>query len=102
MIVVISTYPDKEKAEDGAAKAVEKDLVACANIVKIENSIYKWKGKTERHSECLLIMKTTEEKYQGLETFIKEHHPYDVPEIIYYEIKGGNEDYIKWVESLSQ
>lgn len=99
MIIVFSTYPDKEKAEDCAQKAVEKDLVACVNIVRIENSVYKWKGKTERHPEYLLIMKTTEKAYPQLEAFIKEHHPYEVPEIIYYEIKGGNKDYIDWVES---
>jgi len=99
MIVVLSTYPDKEKAEEAAKLAVMKDLAACVNIVKIENSIYKWKDKIENHPEFLLIMKTTDGNYEKLEKFIKENHPYDVCELVKLDVKGGNKDYVQWVDS---
>jgi periplasmic divalent cation tolerance protein len=31
--------------------------------------------------------------------FIKENHPYEVPEIITLPVIGGFEKYIEWVES---
>ena len=102
MIVVLSTYPDKEKAEDAAEQLVEKNLAACVNIIKIENSIYKWKGKIEKHPEWLLIIKTTEDAYAQLEKFIKENHPYEVCELIRLDVNGGNRDYIHWVENLGE
>ena len=45
MIIVLTTYPDREKAEEAARMLVGKKLAACVNIIKIEKSIYRWKGK---------------------------------------------------------
>jgi len=101
MIIVFSTYPDKENAEKAAEGLVEKDLAACVNILKIENSVYKWKGKIEKKPEYLLIMKTTRGAYPKLEAFIKKDHPDDVPEIIFFYVRGGNKEYIQWVNSVT-
>jgi periplasmic divalent cation tolerance protein len=97
MIIVLCTYPNREKAEDAAVQIVEKELAACVNIIKIENSVYRWKEKTENHPEFLLIIKTTEKAYKQLELFIKSAHPYDVPEILKLAVDGGNKEYIQWV-----
>jgi periplasmic divalent cation tolerance protein len=101
MIIVLSTYPDKEKAEEAAKGIVEEELAACVSIIKIENSFYKWKGKLEAHGEYLLIIKTTKKAYTRLEMYIKEHHPYDVPEILFLKIGGGNKEYIQWMDSMT-
>lgn len=99
MIIVLSTYPNKEKAEAAAKQIIEKKLAACVNAIKIESSTYEWKGEIRKDDEYLLIIKSTEKAYKRLDAFIKEKHSYEVPEIIYYEVKGGNKDYIQWVES---
>lgn len=101
MIIVLSTYPDRKSAEDAAEMLVEKELAACVSILKIEQSVYRWKGKTEKMPEYLLIIKTTQKAYPQLETEIKKTHPHKVPEIIYFEIKGGQKDYVGWVEANS-
>jgi len=99
MIAVITTLPDKETAKAIARKLVEKNLAACVNIIPMEKSIYKWKGKIEEVNEILLLIKTTKTQYPGLETEIRANHPYELPEIIYFEIKGGSNEYLDWVRN---
>ena len=99
MILVLSTYPDEKSADTAAAAIVEKKLAACVSTLKIENSVYRWEGKVEKHPEYLLLMKTTKKAYEQLETFIKQTHPHKVPEIVYIDVEGGNKDYLQWVDS---
>jgi len=101
MIIVLSTYPSKETAHSAARKIVESELAACVSIIKIQDSIYKWKGKIEENSEYLLLIKTTKKAYPQLEKFIKDRHPHDVPEVIYLEVKGGEKEYLQWVSSTT-
>ncbi len=97
MIIVLSTYPDRKSADEAAQRLVEKELAACVSIINIEQSVYRWKGKIEKSPEYLLIIKTTEKAYPQLETHIKSTHPHSVPEIAYLEVKGGQKDYLDWV-----
>jgi periplasmic divalent cation tolerance protein len=99
MILVLSTYPTRKSAEKAAKEIVEKELAACVSMIKIDESVYKWKGRVEIHPEYLLLIKTRKKAYLQLETYIKDNHPHEVPEIIYLSIKGGNKDYLEWIES---
>ncbi len=100
MMVGLCTVPE-DKAEDLAETLVREKLVACVNLLPVAKSIYFWEGKLEKHPEILLILKTT--KHEEAEHRIKELHPYSVPEILWFEVKSGNEDYLTWVsESLKR
>lgn len=101
MIIVLSTFPDKDKAEETAKGIIEEELGACVSMIKIDSSFYKWKGKLEAHEEHLLLIKTTRKAYARLELYIKEHHPYKVPEILYLSIGGGSKEYIQWMDSMT-
>lgn len=101
MIIVLTTYPTKENAQEMAEKLVNLNLAACVSIIKNEESIYRWKGKIERNSEFTLLIKSSAKAYSKLELMIKQNHPYEVPEIIYLEVKGGSQDYLDWVEGNS-
>ncbi|MEO0254526.1 MAG: divalent-cation tolerance protein CutA [candidate division WOR-3 bacterium] len=96
-IIVFCTTPGKDKAYEISRKIIENKLAACVNYFKV-NSIFEWKGKIEEEEEYLLIIKTKEEKFEELENFIKKIHPYEVPEIIFFKIEKGNEDYLKWID----
>jgi periplasmic divalent cation tolerance protein len=99
MILVLSTYPSRKSAEKAAMGIVEKELAACVSIIKIADSVYKWKGKIEIHPEYLLLIKTRKKAYLQLDAFIKHGHPHEVPEIVYLNIRGGNKDYLEWIDS---
>ncbi len=99
MIIVLSTYPDKESAEKTALLLVEKELAACVSIVKIEESFYRWRGKVERHGEYLLLIKSTKKAYPQIEAYITHKHPHKVPEVVYIEVSGGAKNYLEWLEA---
>ncbi len=101
MIIVLSTYPDRETAAKAAMDLVEKEFAACASIIKVEDSVYRWKGKIEAHPEFLLLVKTTLKAYPRVETHIKRTHPHKVPEIIWLDVKGGQKDYLEWIDANS-
>ena len=97
MYVMFSTCPDIKTAKKIARSLVEKNLVACTSILKIEESIYKWKGKLIEESEYLLIMKAKKDKYDRIEMVVKINHSHKVPELICMDVTKGNKEYIDWV-----
>jgi periplasmic divalent cation tolerance protein len=96
-LLAISTFPDAEVAQRVSQQLVEERLVACANILPRVQSIYRWKGKLETTEETVVFFKTTRERFSGLRSRLKELHPYDVPELIAFEIADGLPDYLRWI-----
>ena len=58
-IVVLSTCGSEEEAEQLACRLIEAHLAACVNIIKQVRSVYRWQGKIEDSTECLLVIKTS-------------------------------------------
>ena len=95
--LALVTAPDLKTARKLARAALEKKLVACANLIPKIESHYWWKGKIERGSEVLMILKTTGARLGALEKFIVAKHPYDTPEFIVLPISRGNKKYLDWL-----
>ncbi len=98
MIVAFSTVEKKADAEKIAKYLVDKRIVACVNVIKIENSFYRWKGKTEISPEYLLIMKLTKKNFERLEREIRHIHPYDIPELVAMKVEKSASKYANWVK----
>ena len=97
-IVCLVTIDDPEKAAQIARFVVEKKLAACVNILPQIRSIYTWKGQLCDETELLMIMKTRGDRFDELQSAIKELHPYEVPEIVSLNIDRGFADYLKWLD----
>jgi periplasmic divalent cation tolerance protein len=97
IVLVCSTFPDIEVARRIAPQLVAENFAACANIVPVVESIYRWQGKIEEARETLVFFKTTAARYAGFQERLKSLHPYDVPEIICLPISGGLPEYLRWV-----
>ena len=95
-VIIVSTFPNKTIIKKIGKQLVEKKLVACVNISKID-SIYSWKGKIENDSEYLAIFKTTKKNQVSLKNEIKKLHPYDVPEIAEITVNSMNKPYLDWL-----
>jgi periplasmic divalent cation tolerance protein len=101
LIIIISTYPNKNSINKIANKLVKDKIIACVNITKI-SSIYSWQGKIKNTSEYLALFKTTQKNKKSLKEKIKATHPYKVPEIAEINITSINKSYLKWlVESTT-
>lgn len=57
-IVVFMTVSDKKEATKIAQSLLKEKLIACANIVGPVSSLFWWKGKIDKASEFLVIMKS--------------------------------------------
>lgn len=101
-ILVLSSFPDIDKARQIGTALVEKQLAACVNLLPSVESIYQWRGKLENAHETLAFIKTTESCYPALERELRALHPYEVPEIIAIDLATGLPEYLKWIgESCS-
>jgi periplasmic divalent cation tolerance protein len=96
--LIFCTCPDINIAEHLAHALVSKKLAACVNIIPGLKSFYHWQEKIETSQECLLMIKSTEQNYVSIETFIKENHPYDCPEVIEIPIIQGLKGYLQWID----
>lgn len=98
MIIVLNTTPNLEEAETLAKKIVEAKLAACVQVLPNIKSFYYWENKIEEDAEYLLLIKTAEENFAELETFIQANHSYDVPEIVALEAKDVSDSYLNWMK----
>lgn len=87
----------RDEAKELARALVEERLCACVNIVPKIDSFYWWDGKIEKDEEALLIVKTTRQKAEALIRYVKENHPYEIPEVITLPLSEGLPDYLNWV-----
>lgn len=97
ILLVLSTFPDAEKARQTGTLLVESQLAACVNLCPGVTSIYRWKGEIESSSEVLALIKTTRAQYPALEQRLRELHPYEVPEILAIPAERAYEAYAQWV-----
>ena len=97
LYLVFVTCPDPSVAQTIVSALVEERLVACGNILTGLTSIYRWQGKVEKATECLVILKTTKALLAELERRVAELHPYEVPEVVAVEAHRVNQEYARWV-----
>ena len=97
VLVVVSTFPDRETALRVAAELVECRLAACVNVQQACESMYRWEGKLEHATEVPVWIKTTRARYSLLESALRAAHPYELPEIIALPVTAGLAPYLDWV-----
>jgi periplasmic divalent cation tolerance protein len=101
-IIVATTCETGEDAQRLAHLMLEKRLAACVQISSPIRSFYWWKGEVVDDGEFFVTMKSERRLFERIASTIKDHHPYDVPEIIATEIVAIDKDYLAWLaEELS-
>lgn len=97
MILIFTTIGSKADAYKIGRKLLEQKLIACYNLTEVESS-YLWEGQIKMAGEVLMILKTKEENFEKIETFLKENSGYDVPEVVAVKPEKVNQPYLDWVE----
>lgn len=96
-IVVVTTVDSLEAARAIADAVLTRRLGACAQIAGPIESRYWWQGKIDSASEFQCIIKTSRSHYPALEKLIREHHPYQCPEILATPVVAGFPGYLDWL-----
>ena len=97
-VVALSTVGSAEEADRLARALVERRLAACVNVVPGVVSHYRWQGELQRDEERLLVIKTRAERIEALRDALSELHPYELPELVAFEISAGSPEYLKWLD----
>src|SRR3989344_1565893 len=90
------TAKSKGEAEKIISALLKKRLIACANMFPVKSQ-YWWKGKIEKSSEYVIIAKTRKEKEKKIIAEVKDIHSYEVPCIVFYDIRGSK-NYLEWID----
>ena len=98
-IIILSTTDTPELARQIATALVESGEAACVNIIPSIRSIYRWEGKVQDESECLLSIKSKSENFESVRARIRQLHTYQIPEVIAIPIIAGDPDYLAWLRS---
>lgn len=96
-VVILITTSTDEEAKKIANILLEARKVACVNIVPNISSLFWWQKRLDSAPEHLLICKTKASLLKEIVRLVKEHHSYEVPEIVALPIIGGNPDYLEWI-----
>ena len=97
-LVVLCTVGKPEDAEWIGREVVDRGLAACVNILPSMTSIYRWRGEVEKNEETLMLLKTTDERFEALREAIVSLHSYELPEVIALRIEAGHKPYLAWLE----
>ena len=77
---------------------VQERYVACAQIIPWIESVYMWNNQLETTQESKVVLKTDARRYDAIKEIIMQNSKYEVPEITYRSIEGGNDEYLSWME----
>ena len=97
--VIFITAGSKEEAEKISRGLVESKLAFCVSTLPKVQSTYYWEDKIHVDKEFLLIVKTRQDQYEALETWVKNNHSYEVPEIIALPIEQGLPAYLNGIDN---
>ncbi len=100
--LAVTTVEKKADALRIADLLISERLAACVNIVPGITSLYRWKGRTVKAREYLLIIKTRTDLVQRLGKRIREVSPYDLPEFIVVDRIQGDREYLDWISASTQ
>lgn len=97
-IQLIFTETDNKTTAVKIGKGLLKlKLIACYNLMPVE-SAYWWKGKIVDSKEFLLILKTKAVNFQKVDSYIKKHSTYQIPEVIGIKPQNINKKYLNWIK----
>ena len=101
-LIVMTTVDKEDLAVKIASSLVEKRLAVCINIISPVRSIYRWKGEIHDDREMVLMIKTLAHNFNKVRDCIKEHHTYELPEIIAYPVAAADEKVMEWITDSVQ
>jgi periplasmic divalent cation tolerance protein len=95
--LVLTTAATRDEAERLAAALVEEGLAACVSMLPAVQSFYRWQGSLESAEEVLLLIKTTQENIEAVESTLRRLHSYQIPEFLVLQPESASQPYADWL-----
>jgi periplasmic divalent cation tolerance protein len=102
VVIVLTTWPDDDRAATVARDLVEARHAACVTRLPRHAVVYRWQGAVEEAEEHQWVIKTTARALDALWQAVRAAHPYETPEWLVITVADGSDAYLQWVrESTS-
>lgn len=101
LIMLITSVDSQPIAESLARDMVRQRLAACVQVSAPATSVYHWEDNIESAEEYCLSIKTTAGKLDDAITWLHQHHPYKIPELVWWPVHASDA-YADWVRESTQ
>jgi len=98
ILTITTTVGSMDVARRLAHELIQRHLAACVQLDAIALSIYRWEGRVFEEPEVRLTIKTSPAMLEALESFLREGHPYDLPQFVVAR-NQASESYALWVRA---
>ena len=99
LIEVTITAPDRDWLTDLCHQLVDARFASSAHITRDVKSIYRWQGDVHETTEARAQLRSRLELLPTLTAYVRERHPYEVPNVTALPIVGGNPAYLTWISA---
>lgn len=98
ILIVTTTVASEADAARLARELVAHRLAACVQVDVDVRSFYRWQGRDCEDVEWRLTLKTVPERADAVAAFLREHHPYELPQVVMVPA-CASAAYAAWVRS---
>jgi periplasmic divalent cation tolerance protein len=99
LVQLITALGSREEAVELGHTAVRERAAACVQVLGPITSVYRWEGVVREEQEYLCLLKVPSERVERLIQFVRDRHPYDVPELTAVESLFVDQRYLSWARS---
>ena len=100
--ILVTTFPDREKAEEVTRLMVDAGLAVCGQVGADLVSFYRWDGEVKRDTEVSVAFKILSKRFDLFVGELKQQHPYDVPQMVAWTADWTNEAYLDWAKGTGK
>ncbi len=100
--ILVTTFPDREKAEEVTHLMVDAGLAVCGQVGADLVSFYRWDGEVKRDTEVSVAFKILHDRFDLFVGELKQQHPYDVPQLVAWPADWTNEAYLDWAKGIGK
>lgn len=101
-VMMYVTFPSEAQALEVARQVVKERLAACANLRGEGTSVYAWGGEIAETQEWGLLLKSNEDRVDGLRARVVALHPYDTPCVLAWRVDYAHRGFAEWLTAMTR
>jgi periplasmic divalent cation tolerance protein len=95
-VEVTVTCANEVEAKEIGERLVRLKVAACAQWWPIRSAYY-WDGELVNDQECMLLLKTTDRRFEEICDIVNGMHSYDLPAIVMLPVSVTGPGYMAWL-----
>jgi periplasmic divalent cation tolerance protein len=96
--VLVTTFPDREQAENITRLLIDAGLAVCGQVGADLVTYYRWEGEVKQDEEVSVSYKIVSDRFDLFVSELKQQHPYDVPQLIAWQADWTDDAYLDWAK----